>query len=71
MAFGTSEGRIGMFEAIDSVSKPPILFRQYHRNIVYKIEWVQLDSEYYLFSCSERELVAFKKSNPDAGKKMS
>lgn len=58
-----------MFETITTSNKLPILFRQYHRNIVYKIEWVKLDSEYYLFSCSERELVAFKKSEPDAGKK--
>ncbi|GAB1867613.1 Gem-associated protein 5 [Camponotus japonicus] len=63
VAFGTSEGRIGVFDAIGT-NKPPILYRQYHRNIVYKLEWAKLESEYFLFSCAEGELVAHKKSAP-------
>ncbi|EZA61582.1 Gem-associated protein [Ooceraea biroi] len=63
IAFGTGEGRVGVFDAIGT-NKPPVLFRQYHRNTVYKLEWAQLGSEHFLFSCAEGELVAYKKSAP-------
>ncbi|XP_039310637.1 gem-associated protein 5 isoform X2 [Solenopsis invicta] len=64
IAFGTGEGRVGVFDAIGT-NKSPILFRQYHRNTIYKLEWAQLDSEYYLFSCAEGELIAYKKTTPN------
>ncbi|KAL0127536.1 hypothetical protein PUN28_003065 [Cardiocondyla obscurior] len=64
VAFGTGEGRVGVFDAIGT-NRPPILYRQYHRNTIYKLEWAQLKSEYFLFSCAEGELVAFKKSSPN------
>lgn len=67
IAFGTGEGRVGVFDAIGT-NKPPILYRQYHRNTVYKLEWAQLKSEYFLFSCAEGELIAYKKSAPNDGK---
>lgn len=67
IAFGTGEGRVGVFDAIGT-NKSPILFRQYHRNTIYKLEWAQLDSEYYLFSCAEGELIAYKKTTPNEGK---
>ncbi|XP_011872793.1 PREDICTED: gem-associated protein 5 isoform X2 [Vollenhovia emeryi] len=65
VAFGTGEGRVGVFDAIGT-NKPPILYRQYHRNTIYKLEWAQLESEYYLFSCAEGELIAYQKSEPSA-----
>jgi len=67
IAFGTGEGRVGVFDAIGT-NKPPILYRQYHRNTIYKLEWAQLKSEYFLFSCAEGELIAYKKSAPNDGK---
>lgn len=67
IAFGTGEGRVGVFDAIGT-NKPPILYRQYHRNTIYKVEWAQLKSEYFLFSCAEGELIAYKKSAPNDGK---
>lgn len=67
IAFGTSEGRVGVFDAIGT-NKPPTLYRQYHRNTIYKLEWAQLKSEYFLFSCAEGELIAYKKSAPNDGK---
>ncbi|XP_071629250.1 gem-associated protein 5 [Temnothorax longispinosus] len=63
IAFGTGEGRVGVFDAIGT-NKPPILYRQYHRNTIYKLEWAKLKSESFLFSCAEGELVAYKKSAP-------
>lgn len=68
IAFGTGEGRVGVFDAIGTFNKPPILYRQYHRNTIYKLEWATLGSDYYLFSCAEGELVAYKKSAPNDGK---
>jgi len=56
-----------VFDAIGT-NKQPILYRQYHRNTIYKLEWAQLKSEYFLFSCAEGELVAYKKSTPNDGK---
>lgn len=67
IAFGTGEGRVGVFDSIGT-NKPPILYRQYHRNTIYKLEWAKLDSEYFLFSCAEGELIAYKKSAPNDGK---
>lgn len=67
IAFGTGEGRVGVFDAIGT-NKPPVLYRQYHRNTIYKLEWAQLESEYFLFSCAEGELIAYKKSAPYDGK---
>ncbi|XP_011636844.1 gem-associated protein 5 [Pogonomyrmex barbatus] len=64
IAFGTGEGRVGVFEAIGT-NKPPILYRQYHRHTIYKIEWAKFESENYLFSCAEGELIAYKKSAPN------
>ncbi|KAL6264530.1 hypothetical protein P5V15_004637 [Pogonomyrmex californicus] len=64
IAFGTGEGRVGVFEAIGT-NKPPILYRQYHRHTIYKIEWGKFESENYLFSCAEGELIAYKKSAPN------
>ncbi|KYN08591.1 PREDICTED: gem-associated protein 5 [Cyphomyrmex costatus] len=63
VAFGTGEGRVGVFEAIET-NKQPVLYRQYHRNTIYKLEWAQLKSEYFLFSCAEGELIAYKKAAP-------
>lgn len=67
VAFGTSDGRIGVFDAIGT-NKPPILYRQYHRNTIYKLEWAKLGLDYFLFSCAEGELAAYKKSAPNDGK---
>ncbi|XP_029169359.1 gem-associated protein 5-like [Nylanderia fulva] len=64
VAFGTGEGRIGVFEAIGT-NKPPILYKQYHRNTIYKLEWAKLEEDFYLFSCAEGELVAYKKCAPN------
>ncbi|KAL6431847.1 hypothetical protein ACFW04_007362 [Cataglyphis niger] len=65
IAFGTGEGRVGVFDAIGTSNKPPILYRQYHRNTIYKLEWAMLGPDYFLFSCAEGELVAYKKSAPN------
>jgi len=63
IAFGTEEGRVGIFDIL-GVNKPPMLFRQYHRNTIYKLEWAEVRSDYLLFSCAEGELVAYNKSTP-------
>lgn len=58
LAFGTSEGRVGV---IDVIKHNVRLFRQYHRNTVYKLEWgpVSGNTELGLFSCAEGELVVY------------
>jgi len=61
IAFGTGEGRVGV---LDTFGAKPMLFRQYHRNTVYKLEWAEVGSDYLLFSCAEGELVAYNKSVP-------
>jgi hypothetical protein len=63
IAFGTGEGRVGVFDTFGT-NKSPMLFRQYHRNTVYKLEWAEVGSDYLLFSCAEGELVAYNKSTP-------
>ncbi|XP_029169369.1 gem-associated protein 5-like [Nylanderia fulva] len=62
VAFGTGDGHIGIF----NVNNTPLftLYRQYHRNTIYKLEWAKLKEDFYLFSCAEGELVAFKKFPP-------
>lgn len=65
LAFGTGEGRIGIYDT--NAKKPPLLYRQYHRNVIYSLHWgpapdVQL---YALYSCGDGELVFYNPENPD------
>ncbi|XP_014480134.1 PREDICTED: gem-associated protein 5 isoform X2 [Dinoponera quadriceps] len=64
LTFGTSEGRVGLIDVIKNV---PILFKQYHRNVIYKLEWgpVPNKEDLGVFSCSEGELVVYDVKNPD------
>lgn len=58
-----------MFDT-NGYNKPPILYRQYHRNTVYKLEWGLMPDykNYFLFSCAEGELVAYNPVSPSEGK---
>ena len=46
------------------MKKPPILFRQYHRHVVYAISWGPAPdvTELVLYSCGDGELVYY---NPE------
>ncbi|XP_076633112.1 gem nuclear organelle associated protein rigor mortis isoform X2 [Colletes latitarsis] len=59
LAYATEEGRIGVFDT--NGNKPPILYRQYHRNVVYSINWGPHpnNKQYVLYSCAEGELVFY------------
>ncbi|XP_025162758.1 gem-associated protein 5 [Harpegnathos saltator] len=66
LAFGTSEGRVGLIDILKNV---PILFKQYHRKVIYKLEWgsVPNKSDLGVYSCSEGELVVYDVKNPNKG----
>ena len=59
MAYGTDEGRVGVFNI--NGNKPPLLYRQYHRKTIYAIGWGPINSEnkFGLYSCGEGELVYY------------
>ncbi|CAL7940645.1 unnamed protein product [Xylocopa violacea] len=65
LAYATEEGRIGVFNT--NGSKPPTLYRQYHRNIVYVIGWGPnpKNDQYVLYSCGEGELVYYDPEKPN------
>ncbi|XP_076393217.1 gem nuclear organelle associated protein rigor mortis [Megachile rotundata] len=65
LAYATEEGRIGMFNT--NTNKPPTLYRQYHRNIVYTIGWGPNpdNKQYVLYSCAEGELVYYDAEKPN------
>lgn len=53
----------------DVIKNDPVLFRQYHRNTVYKLEWGPVpENDLNLFSCAEGELVTYDMKNPDKSK---
>ncbi|KAK0095845.1 hypothetical protein PV326_007211 [Microctonus aethiopoides] len=66
LAFGTGEGRIGIYDT-NSVNKPPILYRQHHRRTVYSLSWGPdpSNNKYALYSCGDHELIyyQYEKSN--------
>ncbi|XP_066583627.1 gem-associated protein 5 isoform X2 [Prorops nasuta] len=70
LAYGTGEGRIGIFDT-NLINKPPTLLKQYHRKTVYALRWGPVEDSskkhYALFSCSEGELVYYhpKKLNEE------
>ncbi|CAD6240854.1 GSCOCG00008959001-RA-CDS [Cotesia congregata] len=63
LAFGTAEGRVGMFDT-NNPNKLPTIFRQYHRRTVYSLSWAPKpgSDKYGLYSCADNELVYF---NPE------
>ncbi|XP_076647950.1 gem nuclear organelle associated protein rigor mortis isoform X2 [Halictus rubicundus] len=65
LAYATEEGRIGVFDT--NSNKPPTLYRQYHRNIVYVIHWgPHPESEHHvLYSCAEGECVYYDPVKPN------
>ncbi|XP_043264591.1 gem-associated protein 5-like [Colletes gigas] len=63
LAYATEEGRVGVFNT--NGNKPPTLYRQYHRNIVYSIHWGPHPNnkmQHVLYSCAEGELVFYNPS---------
>lgn len=60
LAFGTAEGRVGMFDT-NNPNKLPVIFRQYHRRTVYSLAWAPKpgSAKYGLYSCADNELVYF------------
>ena len=54
MAFGTDEGRVGIFDTLHS-AKAPLLSRTYHKGTVYNLAWAPLldenESALFLYSC--------------------
>ncbi|XP_043268004.1 gem-associated protein 5 [Venturia canescens] len=65
LAFGTGEGRVGVWDT-NSNTKPPILYRQYHRHTVYSLGWgPNPDNEsFVLYSCGDNELVYYPSEKP-------
>ncbi|KZC13808.1 PREDICTED: gem-associated protein 5-like [Dufourea novaeangliae] len=65
LAYATEEGRIGVFDT--NGNKPPTLYRQYHRKIVYTIIWGPCpeSKQYVLYSCAEGELVFYDPVKPN------
>lgn len=72
LAFGTGEGRVGLFDV--SSTKPPIIFRQYHRRSVYRLCWApfvikpenQADEKLALFSVGDGDVLQMNLDHPDA-----
>lgn len=68
LAFGTGEGRVGVFDT--NVSKPPILYRQFHRHAVYTLGWGPQPNGkggHVLYSCGDGELVYYDPEKPNQG----
>ncbi|XP_017879066.1 gem-associated protein 5 [Ceratina calcarata] len=65
LAYATEEGRVGVFNT--NSNKLPVLYRQYHRGIVYTIHWGPSpeSGEYVLYSCGEGELVYYEKPSQE------
>nr|XP_033335076.1 gem-associated protein 5-like [Megalopta genalis]XP_033335077.1 gem-associated protein 5-like [Megalopta genalis]XP_033335078.1 gem-associated protein 5-like [Megalopta genalis]XP_033335079.1 gem-associated protein 5-like [Megalopta genalis]XP_033335080.1 gem-associated protein 5-like [Megalopta genalis] len=65
LAYATEEGRIGVFDT--NSNKPPTLYRQYHRKIVYAIHWGPYPEteQYALYSCAEGECVYYDPELPN------
>ncbi|XP_043490699.1 gem-associated protein 5 [Polistes fuscatus] len=65
IAFGTSEGRIGVFDT--NGNKPPILYRQYYTTVVYTLQWgpyLGKENNYTLYCCGESDLIYYTPDNP-------
>ncbi|XP_076243068.1 gem nuclear organelle associated protein rigor mortis [Calliopsis andreniformis] len=65
LAYATEEGRVGIFDT--NCNKPPILYRQYHRGIVYTVSWGPSpeNKQFVLYSCAEGELVFYDPGKPN------
>ncbi|XP_076752197.1 gem-associated protein 5-like isoform X2 [Xylocopa sonorina] len=65
LAYATEEGRVGVFNITGG--KPPTVYRQYHRNIVYVIGWGPnpKNKQHVLYSCAEGELVYYDREKPN------
>ncbi|KAK0182917.1 hypothetical protein PV327_001002 [Microctonus hyperodae] len=67
LAFGTGEGRIGIYDT-NNVNKPPILYRQHHRRTVYSLSWgpnPSNNNNYALYSCGDHELIYYQYEKPN------
>ncbi|XP_012265129.2 gem-associated protein 5 isoform X2 [Athalia rosae] len=67
IAFGTSEGRVGVFDT-NSPNKPPILYRNYHRHTLYALGWgphPTRKTDHVLYSCGDGELVYYDPEKPN------
>lgn len=59
LAFGTDEGRVGVFDTLNS-SKSPLLSRTYHRGSVYNLGWApqpNKESSLFLYSCGGNHIL--------------
>ncbi|GLV35254.1 Ciao1 [Carabus blaptoides fortunei] len=69
VAFATTEGRVGEFDAYNTL-KSPVIFSNYHRNQVHALQWGPLpnsdDGIYGLYSSSGGELVVHDATKPIA-----
>ncbi|XP_015605680.1 gem-associated protein 5 isoform X2 [Cephus cinctus] len=65
LAFATGEGRVGVFDT--NSSKPPVLYRQYHRHTVYTLGWgpAPKSEHFVLYSCGDTELVYYDPEKPN------
>ncbi|KAK7873397.1 hypothetical protein R5R35_000194 [Gryllus longicercus] len=76
LAFGTAEGRVGIFDTLNS-NKPPVLLRPYHTKSLYVVGWGPAlfgagdgdgpsETKYTLYSCGEGDAVQYDIHNPEA-----
>ena len=67
LAFGTDEGRVGIYDTLAS-SKPPMLSRTYHKGTVYNLAWAPLPSKegMFLYSCGGNNIFVHDPSSLDA-----
>ncbi len=67
LAFGTDEGRVGIFDTL-SLTKPPLLSRTYHKGTVYNLSWATLPSKegIFLYSWGGNNIMVHDPSALDA-----
>ncbi|XP_044005002.1 gem-associated protein 5-like isoform X2 [Aphidius gifuensis] len=69
LAFGTSEGRIGVFDT-SKIQKEPELFRQHHRRSIYSLGWApksenESKNKFNLYACGDGELTRWNLEKRD------
>ena len=68
MAFGTGEGRVGVYDTNNTAKLPSIYFK-HHRHCVYALGWGPTPEigDIGLWSCGNGELIYYSPENPTKG----